>query len=60
VLKAFANHPQDLQDMEGVITRQGARLNRSLVAEELTPLAELKEEPEVLDQLQALFEKHNG
>ena len=60
VLKAFANRTQDIRDIEGVIIRQGARLNRSLVLKELTPLVELKEEPEILDQLQALFEKYDG
>ena len=60
ILKAFAARPQDWIDVEGVIIRQGARLNRSLVLEELTPLVELKEEPEILDQLQALFDKHDG
>ena len=59
VLKAFANRTQDVRDIEGVIIRQGTRLNRSLVLKELTPLVELKEEPEILDQLQALFENHN-
>ena len=60
VLKAFANRTQDIRDIEGVIIRQGARLNRSLVLKELTPLVELKEETEILDQLQALFEKYDG
>jgi len=58
VLKAFATRPQDWIDVEGVIIRQGNKLDRKLIIEELTPLTELKEEPEILDQLQLLFDKH--
>jgi len=57
VLKAFASRPQDWIDVEKVIIRQGSRLNRQLILAELTPLAELKEEPEILDRLKKLFEQ---
>ena len=60
ILKAFAARPLDWTDIEGVIVRQGSRLDRSLILRELTPLVELKEEPEILEQLLALFEKHDG
>ena len=33
-------------------------LNRTLIREELEILASLKEEPEILDQLDSLFQKH--
>lgn len=56
VLKAFASRPQDWIDIKGVLVRQGAKLNRSLVLEELEPLVELKEEPEILVQLQRMLE----
>ena len=59
VLKAFANRPQDLRDIEGVIIRQGRALDQELIMTELTPLTELKEEPEILEQLQQLFNAHN-
>ncbi len=58
VLKAFASRPQDWIDVEQVIIRQGERLNRTLIIEELTPLAELKEEPQILEHVQTLFSKH--
>jgi hypothetical protein len=44
VLKAFADRAQDWLDIEGVIVRQGPRLDRALVLEELRPLLELKED----------------
>jgi hypothetical protein len=55
VLKAFANRPQDWIDIERVIIRQGARLDRQLILQELTPLAELKEDPQILLDLQGIF-----
>lgn len=58
VLKSVANRPQDWIDIENTIIRQGYKLNRELVKLELTPLAELKEEPEILDQLNQRFKKH--
>jgi hypothetical protein len=58
VLKAFAGRPQDWIDVEKVIIRQGQRLQRPLIIEELTPLAELKEEPEILEHLQSLLFKN--
>jgi hypothetical protein len=58
VLKAFASRPQDWIDVEKVIIRQGSKLDRELIEQELTPLAELKEEPEILRQLSQLFKKH--
>lgn len=58
VLKAFASRPQDWIDIEGVIIRQGRALNQELIMTELAPLTELKEEPEILEQLQELFNTH--
>ncbi len=60
VLKSFAARPQDWIDVEKVIIRQGPKLNRTLVNEELIPLAELKEEPEIVERLSRLFEKHSA
>jgi hypothetical protein len=58
VLKAFAGRIQDWLDIEGIIVRQGARLDRSLIVAELRPLLELKEDREAEPQLQSLFIKH--
>lgn len=57
VLKAFAGRVQDWLDVEGIIVRQGARLDRALILEELRPLLELKEDAEAERHLQALFTK---
>ncbi len=49
VLKAFANRPQDWIDIEKVVIRRSKKLDKEMIFEELTPLAELKEEPEIVD-----------
>lgn len=56
VLKAFADRTQDWADIEGILLRQGASLERAAVRTRLAPLAELKEAPHILarwDQLAA-------
>ena len=58
VLKAFAGRPQDWLDIEGLVVRQEATLNRALVMEELTPLLALKDDPQSEAILLRLFEKH--
>ena len=58
VLKSFASRPQDWIDVEKVIIRQGAKLDRELISKELQPLVDLKEEPEIMDRLMKLFAKH--
>lgn len=58
VLKAFAGRIQDWRDVEGIIVRQGAALDRALVREELHPLLELKEDEDAAGRLEMLFTKH--
>jgi hypothetical protein len=58
VHKAFAARPQDWLDIEGVIGRYGARLAWAQIWDELEPLVELKEEPEILDQLRVIQAKY--
>lgn len=53
VHKAFADRPQDWLDIDGVVARQGAALNRQQIWFELEPLVELKEEPAILERLRA-------
>lgn len=60
VLKSFASRPQDWIDVEKVIIRQGDKLDRELIMEELDPLVKLKEEPEITAQLTTLYEKHSA
>jgi hypothetical protein len=52
VLKAFAARPRDWTDVEGVIVRQADRLDWSYIREQLVPLLELKEAPELWDELE--------
>jgi hypothetical protein len=59
VHKAFANRPLDWIDIEGVIARQGARLQAPQIIKELKPLAELKEQPELVDRLRELLRRRS-
>jgi hypothetical protein len=52
VLKAFAGRGQDWVDVERIIVRQTGKLDWNYIWEQLRPLAELKESPEILDQLE--------
>lgn len=55
VFKVFATRAKDWGDVEATIIRQGdAKLDWVYVREQLVPLLELKEAPELLDQLEAL------
>ena len=53
VLKAFANRPKDWIDIDGILVRHGDVLDWDHVYKQLTPLAELKEEPEIVQRLEA-------
>lgn len=54
VLKAFADRPQDWVDIDGVVTRQGDALCWKAIIERITPLAELKDAPEIVHRLRAI------
>jgi Nucleotidyltransferase of unknown function (DUF6036) len=54
VMKLFASRPIDLQDAEGVVIRNRPQLNWSYIQEQLQPLADAKEEPEIMDELARL------
>jgi hypothetical protein len=58
VHKAFASRPQDWVDLENLVMRQGPKLDAKLILRELGPLAELKEEPAIMDRLRTLFRKY--
>jgi hypothetical protein len=58
ILKAFAGRVQDWLDVEGIIVRQGSKVNRELVLDELRPLLDLKEDDEAEPRLVALFSRH--
>lgn len=57
LLKAFADRPQDWVDIEGIVLRQRAALDREFITQNLEPLCELKEAPEIMDKLRGLFER---
>jgi hypothetical protein len=58
VFKAFAARPQDWRDVEMTIVRQGDEtLDWTYVHRQLRPLLELKETPEVLEQLEGLRDR---
>jgi hypothetical protein len=58
VFKSFAARPLDWRDVEMTIVRQGeAGLDWRYIEEQLRPLAELKDQPELLDELLALRER---
>lgn len=52
VLKAFAARSKDWMDVEGIIVRQSRTLDWKYVIAQLGPLAELKEAPEILTELE--------
>jgi len=58
VFKSFAARPLDWRDVEMTIVRQGdAGLDWPYIEEQLRPLAELKDQPELLGELRALRER---
>lgn len=58
VLKAFAARPQDWIDVERIVIRQGKHLDRNLVVNELQPLVQLKEEPDIVSRLDLIFSRN--
>ena len=54
ILKAFADRIRDWVDIEGILIRQGSSLDFKYIIEQLTPLCELKEAPEIVDKLRRL------
>lgn len=55
VMKAFANRVIDWHDIRGIIVRQGiGNLDWSYINKELAPLCEAKEQPEIMNRLEAL------
>lgn len=52
VLKAFAARTKDWLDVEGIIIRQTGKLDWGYIRRQLSPLVELKETPEILEQLE--------
>jgi len=59
IMKVFAGRGQDWPDVEGVLVRQGARFNWSLIETELPPLLELVEDPARMPRLIELHQAAN-
>ena len=55
VSRGALGREQDWGDVRGIIRRQGAAINRNIVIQRLTPLAEFAERPEALRGLQEMF-----
>ena len=51
VFKAFAARATDWADVEGILVRQRGKLDWAYIQEQLAPLCELKEAPDILDRL---------
>jgi len=51
VLKLFASRPLDIRDAEGVATRNAAQLDWDYIEDQLRPLAEVKQDSEILTTL---------
>jgi hypothetical protein len=56
VMKLFASRPLDIRDAEGVAIRNRGRLDWRYIEEQLLPLAEVKQEPEILRTMARLQE----
>lgn len=54
VMKAFADRKQDWADIESVLVKRQNKLDWTYIFEQLKPLVELKEEPEILTKLEKL------
>ena len=52
VLEAFASRPVDWRDIRGIAVSQGGRLDVDYVKGHLRPPAELREQPEIMEQLE--------
>jgi len=54
VLKLFAFRPRDLSDAETVVSRQRRLLDWQYIETNLRPLAEIKDQPEIMATLRKL------
>ena len=54
VLKLFASRPLDVKDAEGVVIRNQDQLDWRYIEEQLRPLAEVKDDPSILQTLAGL------
>jgi hypothetical protein len=55
IMKAFAARGKDWEDIRGIIVRSRNVIDLDYIQSHLIPLAELKEEPEIVSKLLAMF-----
>ena len=55
ILKAFAARPRDWEDIRGIVVRSSHELDVPYIESHLIPLAELKEEPQIVETLRGLL-----
>ncbi len=55
IMKAFADRSQDWADVENVVKKQVGKIDRKYVYDNLKPLCELKESPEIITRLKKLL-----
>jgi hypothetical protein len=60
VLKLFASRPLDIRDAEGVILRNGQALDWRYIEDQLRPLADVKQDPEIMRTLARLRQLEGG
>jgi hypothetical protein len=58
VHKAFAGRDRDWADVESILSVQRERLKVAQILEELTPLAELKEDATIIPRLERMLREH--
>lgn len=58
VHKAFASRDKDWMDINGILMRQGTKLNVSQIFDELRPLVALKGDDAILPRLEILMRRH--
>jgi len=58
VMKAFAARDKDWADVTSILERQAGKLDLDLVFSELAPLAEAREAPAIIEQLQHRVQRH--
>jgi len=56
ILKAFADRPKDWGDVESILARQKHHLDEDYIVNRLTPLCDLKEQPEIVAGLRKMLQ----
>jgi hypothetical protein len=57
VLKSFADRPRDWADVETIIVRQQNQLDWGYIFEQLGPLCQVKESPDIIERLEQLHDR---